>query len=175
MTTVAEENIIKKRLLIEGDSGNEDKLINKLTKSFIKWASNAQNEGADVNENTEALYEQMQINLSHAEFGLLRNHLIYDMNQMEQNNYKVYSVINKLKISVKIANIKIILLYRFCMRLLIMTSIRQKRRSSKRKLSWRRLERSERIDKSMICWLDKFRSIRTACKCRKPLETWKRR
>lgn len=95
MTTVAEENIIKKRLLIEGDSGNEDKLINKLTKSFIKWASYVQSEGADSDETTEALYEQMQISLSHAEFGLLRNHLIHDMNQMEQNNYKVCLIVMK--------------------------------------------------------------------------------
>jgi THO complex subunit 7 len=94
MTTIAEENIIKKRLLIEGDSGNEDKLINKLTKSFIKWASCVQSEGDEADETCDALFEQMQISLSHAEFGLLRNHLIYDMNQMEQNNYKVIELIH---------------------------------------------------------------------------------
>lgn len=94
MTNLVEEDIIKKRLLIEGDSGNEDRLINKLTRSFVKWASHlntadAKNGVTELDENAEFLYEQMMISLSHAEFGLLRNHFIFDMNKAEQDNYKV--------------------------------------------------------------------------------------
>ena len=33
---ISEDDLIKKRLLIEGDSGNEDRLINKLIKNFTK-------------------------------------------------------------------------------------------------------------------------------------------
>lgn len=109
----SEEDIIKKRLLIEGDSGNEDRLINKLTKNFVKWTnslmvndetngngthqSNASTNGnVQVDEeNSEYLYEQMMASLSNAEFGLLRNHFIYDMNRVEQENYQVlYEKIN---------------------------------------------------------------------------------
>lgn len=98
MATLYEDDIIKKRLLIEGDSGNEDRLINKLTKNFVKWATFVQHadstNGDKISTNTEddsseSLYEQMMISLSHAEFGLLRNHLIFDMNKMEQDSYKV--------------------------------------------------------------------------------------
>ena len=39
----SEDDIIKKRLLIEGDSGNEDKLINKLIKNFVTWTNNVVN------------------------------------------------------------------------------------------------------------------------------------
>lgn len=109
MTT--EEDIIKKRLLIEGDSGNEDRLINKLTKTFVKWSSLAANESQQPqtngqstttttpattdDENIDNLYEQMILSLSNAEFSLLRNHFIYEMNKVEQENYHVlYEKIN---------------------------------------------------------------------------------
>jgi THO complex subunit 7 len=109
----SEEDIIKKRLLIEGDSGNEDRLINKLTKNFVKWTNslmaNSETNGnghhpsnGNTNgnvqldeENSEYLFEQMMVSLSNAEFGLLRNHFIYDMNRVEQENYQVlYEKIN---------------------------------------------------------------------------------
>ncbi len=110
MANLAEEDIIKKRLLIEGDSGNEDRLINKLIKSFVKWAThttpdakqqqNGNNAAEPLDESAEFLFEQMMISLSHAEFGLLRNHFIFEMNLMEQENYKVYSqtLVSKIKI-----------------------------------------------------------------------------
>ena len=104
MSSVYEDDIIKKRLLIEGDSGNEDRIINKLTKNFVKWSNSILITGATSgdnilaitdDENTEYLYEQMIVSLSQVEFGLLRNHFIYDMNKMEQENFKVlYEKIN---------------------------------------------------------------------------------
>ena len=97
MGSLVEDDIIKKRLLIEGDSGNEDRLINKLTKNFVKWVTSVQvadSKNADADDNTELLHEQMMISLSHAEFGLLRNHFIHDMNKMEQDSYKVSYLCN---------------------------------------------------------------------------------
>jgi THO complex subunit 7 len=100
-----EDDLIKKRLLVEGDSGNEDRLINKLIRNFIKWSSysavdhnqassqqqqqqqSAQGANEIETENVESLYDQMVASLSHAEFGLLRNQFILDMNKMEQDNY----------------------------------------------------------------------------------------
>ena len=101
----AEDDIIKKRLLIEGDSGNEDRLINKLIRNFVKWSNSViSNEGnlgsGEANnsadeENADHLYEQMTASLSNVEFGLLRNKMIFDMNKMEQGNYEVlYQKIN---------------------------------------------------------------------------------
>ena len=105
--TLSEDDIIKKRLLIEGDSGNEDRLINKLIKNFVKWSNNvlntetpnnlAENAPGQANdeENVENLLEQTIASLSHAEFGLFRNQYILDMNKMEQENYEqLYKRIN---------------------------------------------------------------------------------
>lgn len=95
-----EDDIIKKRLLIEGDSGNEDRLINKLVKNFVKWSSYSQSENTNGNaqaedENVDSLYEQMMASLAHTEFGLVRNQFILDMNKMEQENYEIlYQKIN---------------------------------------------------------------------------------
>lgn len=86
----AEDDIIKKRLLIEGDSGNEDRIINKLIRNFVKWTNSFYAENGILNdeENSENLYEQLVSNLGHAEFGLLRNQFIVEMNKNEQENYK---------------------------------------------------------------------------------------
>ena len=83
--TAAEEELIKKRLLIEGDSGNDDRLINKLTKYFVKWTnshfSNTQNSQPDGSslpvvqdeESASFLNEQIVAALGHTEISLLRN------------------------------------------------------------------------------------------------------
>jgi THO complex subunit 7 len=94
MSSVNEDEIIKKRLLIEGDSGNEDRCINKLIKLFIKWCNNITQEQKpniqqddDFNEVANA-HEMMLAVMSHIEFGLMRNQFILDMNKQEQDNYE---------------------------------------------------------------------------------------
>lgn len=98
--TTAEEELIKKRLLIEGDSGNDDRLINKLTKYFVKWTnshfvnnpslplSQPMESGGEApnsvstnstppqvadEESTAFLNEQIVAALAHTEISLLRN------------------------------------------------------------------------------------------------------
>jgi THO complex subunit 7 len=102
----AEDDVIKKRLLIEGDSGNDDRLINKLCRNFVKWANNStlaeQQEntpdgggGGGGEESAEFMHEQIMACLAHVEFGLLRNQFILDMNFNEQHSYEVlYEKIN---------------------------------------------------------------------------------
>lgn len=102
--TTTEDDIIKKRLLIEGDSGNEDRLINKIIKNFVKWTNSfyanpsvngTEGSQASEEESSEFLYEQLIANLAHAEFGFLRNQFILDMNKAEQENYEIlYQKIN---------------------------------------------------------------------------------
>jgi THO complex subunit 7 len=93
-------------LLIEGDSGNEDRLINKLIKNFVKWSSMALTGDVSSSETTtttndpdfntiEYLHEQCFASLSHAELGLFKNQFTLDMNKMEQEQYKqLYQRIN---------------------------------------------------------------------------------
>lgn len=85
-----EDEIIKKRLLIEGDSGNEDRCINKLIKLFIKYCDDPskKDESDDTQSIQSSSYEMMMALISHIEFGLLRNQLLLDMNKNEQENYE---------------------------------------------------------------------------------------
>jgi THO complex subunit 7 len=99
-STTNEDEIIKKRLLIEGDSGNEDRCINKLIKLFIRWSQNVnrdkllQQSDDELNDIANA-QETMLAVISHIEFGLMRNQFIYDMNMVEQENYeKLYKKID---------------------------------------------------------------------------------
>jgi THO complex subunit 7 len=105
-TGLGEDEIIKKRLLIEGDSGNDDRVINKLIRNFVKWINQSKtlpeqketgtNNSIKTNEeNTNEMYEQMMVSLSHIEFSLLRNQFICEMNNTEQENYEnLYQKIN---------------------------------------------------------------------------------
>jgi THO complex subunit 7 len=102
----AEDDVIKKRLLIEGDSGNDDRLINKLCRNFVTWTHSFYNSGAVSAENAapgqivdedsaEFMNEQIMACLAHVEFGLLRNQFILDMNVSEQQSYEqLYERIN---------------------------------------------------------------------------------
>ena len=36
------DDIIKRKLLIEGDGGNDDRRINSLLKTFIKWCQSSE-------------------------------------------------------------------------------------------------------------------------------------
>jgi len=105
-TSYVEDEIIKKRLLIEGDSGNDDRVINKLVRNFVIWSNHTEilSEHEETlrncliktkEENTNEYYEQLIACLSHIEFSLLRNQFIYDMNKLEQGNYEsLYQKIN---------------------------------------------------------------------------------
>ncbi|KAL7986212.1 hypothetical protein Chor_011378 [Crotalus horridus] len=60
MGAVTDDEVIRKRLLIDGDGAGDDRRINLLVKSFIKWChSGSQEEGQ-----LEALGKELQ-HLSH--------------------------------------------------------------------------------------------------------------
>jgi len=40
---VFSDEVIKKRLLIDGDAGNDEKRLTNLLKAFIRWCSNDDN------------------------------------------------------------------------------------------------------------------------------------
>ncbi len=55
----SEEEVIRKRLTVEGDGGSEDKRIMSLVKTFVRWVNTAQSE-----EEMEATYHKMLFTLS---------------------------------------------------------------------------------------------------------------
>ena len=109
---ISEDDIIKRRLLVEGDSGTDDRQINKLVKYFVKWCNSpltetsngttngSQNGNGTINEDESAdnVYEQMLATLAGVEFNLVRNQFILEMNKMEQHNYQTLYQRIKLEI-----------------------------------------------------------------------------
>ncbi|NWR83046.1 THOC7 protein, partial [Furnarius figulus] len=79
------DEVIRKRLLIDGDGAGDDRRINLLVKSFIKWCnSGSQEEGYSQ-------YQRMLSTLSQCEFSMGKTLLVYDMNLREMENYeKIY-------------------------------------------------------------------------------------
>uniref|UniRef100_A0A8C5PR47 THO complex subunit 7 n=1 Tax=Leptobrachium leishanense TaxID=445787 RepID=A0A8C5PR47_9ANUR len=76
------DEVIRKRLLIDGDGAGDDRRINLLLKSFIKWChSGSQEEGYTQ-------YQRMLSSLSQCEFSMGKTLLVHDMNLREMENYE---------------------------------------------------------------------------------------
>ena len=56
---MAEEEVMKKRLTVEGDGGGDDRRIMSLVKTFVRWCSNEQM----TEEEGEATYQKMLFTL----------------------------------------------------------------------------------------------------------------
>ncbi|KAJ8789002.1 hypothetical protein J1605_022408 [Eschrichtius robustus] len=82
MGPVTDDEIIRKRLLIDGDGAGDDRRINLLVKSFIKWC----NSGSQEEEYSQ--YQRMLSTLSRCEFSMGKTLLVYDMNLREMKNYE---------------------------------------------------------------------------------------
>ncbi|NXC12332.1 THOC7 protein, partial [Corythaeola cristata] len=79
------DEVIRKRLLIDGDGAGDDRRINLLVKSFIKWCNSGSQEEGYVQ------YQRMLSTLSQCEFSMGKTLLVYDMNLREMENYeKIY-------------------------------------------------------------------------------------
>lgn len=89
-----DDEIIKKKLLIDGDGIGDDKRINLFLKNFIKWCDqkNLATEGDEqqpaVNYEEETLtYEKLIALAGQCEHALNKSNLIQEMNQFEMNYY----------------------------------------------------------------------------------------
>ncbi|XP_078065640.1 THO complex subunit 7 homolog isoform X1 [Mustelus asterias] len=79
------DEVIRKRLLIDGDGAGDDRRINLLLKSFIKWCnSGSQEEGYSQ-------HQRMLGTLGQCEFSMGKTLLVYDMNLREMLNYEKIS------------------------------------------------------------------------------------
>ncbi|XP_069062615.1 THO complex subunit 7 isoform X1 [Pleurodeles waltl] len=80
------DEVIRKRLLIDGDGAGDDRRINLLVKSFIKWCHSGSHEEGYTQ------YQRMLATLSQCEFSMGKTLLVYDMNLREMENYeKIYT------------------------------------------------------------------------------------
>ncbi|CAD6223003.1 GSCOCG00005345001-RA-CDS [Cotesia congregata] len=77
---MSDEEVIRRRLLVDGDGIGDDRRINMLLKSFIKWANNP-----DVDT---TLHERILASLAQCEFAQKKSHFMSAMSQDELKNYK---------------------------------------------------------------------------------------
>lgn len=80
---MSDEEVIRRRLLIDGDGTGDDRRITILLKSFIKWVNSS-----DV-DNT--LHERMLSQLAQCEFAQRKSRLVSNMSQEELKSYEQLS------------------------------------------------------------------------------------
>ncbi|XP_061544161.1 THO complex subunit 7 homolog isoform X1 [Phycodurus eques] len=92
MGSVTDDEVIRKRLLIDGDGAGDDRRINLLLKTFTKWC----NSPGTPDESSFTQYQRMLGTLAQCEFSLGKTLMVYDMNLREMENYgKIYSNIEQ--------------------------------------------------------------------------------
>lgn len=80
-----EDDVIRKRLLFEGEgTSGDDKRINALLKTFMRWC-NAKDSGVEESETT---YQKMLFTLSQVEFSFEKTQMVMEMNRQEMTQYK---------------------------------------------------------------------------------------
>lgn len=85
------EEVIRRRLLIDGDGTGDDRRINVLLKSFIKWVNSSD---AD-----NILHERMLSQLAQCEFAQKKSRFVSNMSQEELRNYE--SLSNQIEIEIE--------------------------------------------------------------------------
>ncbi|KDR15728.1 THO complex subunit 7 homolog [Zootermopsis nevadensis] len=80
---MGDEDVIRRRLLIDGDGTGDDRRLNVLLKSFIKWC-NATNEPGE----SQVLHDRMLAQLAQCEFAVTKSRLSALMSAAELQNYE---------------------------------------------------------------------------------------
>lgn len=81
---VSEDDVIKKRLAVEGDGGGDDRRVMSLLKTFVRWSDSSQLGG----EESEATFQKMLFTLGQCEFSFLKSAAVTDMNIKEMRRYE---------------------------------------------------------------------------------------
>ncbi|XP_050978080.1 THO complex subunit 7 homolog [Labeo rohita] len=91
MGSITDDEVIRKRLLIDGDGAGDDRRINVLMKSFTKWCNSSFSPEEGLSQ-----YQRMLTSLAQCEFSMGKTLLVYDMNLKEMENYEeIYADIEK--------------------------------------------------------------------------------
>ncbi|KAI0207152.1 complex subunit 7-like protein [Lamellibrachia satsuma] len=80
---VSDDEIIKRKLLIEGDGGNDDRRVSSLLKTFLKWCDSS--ETPDESNNS---VQRMLATVAQCELAMEKSRHVYEMNQQEQAHYQ---------------------------------------------------------------------------------------
>lgn len=87
-----DDEIIRKRLLIDGEGAGDDRRITTLLKTFLKWCNSSDSEERD----SDATYQKIQLQLAQCEFAIRKTQTVFEMNELETDNYeKIYDDIEQ--------------------------------------------------------------------------------
>ncbi|KAL4225875.1 THO complex subunit 7 [Mactra antiquata] len=84
MAAVTDDEVIKKRLLIDGDAGNDEKRLTSLLKTFIRWSNNIDD---STSEDSHITVQRMLATLAQSDHAIQKSAQVYKMNLYEQQNY----------------------------------------------------------------------------------------
>ncbi|GAB0087741.1 THO complex protein 7 [Sergentomyia squamirostris] len=97
---MSDEEVIKRRLLIDGDGTGDDRRLNVLMKTFIKWCNTN-----DTPENTAATYDRMLAQLAQCEFAVTKSDFASRMMEQELKNYE--SISQAIEKGIDVAKVQI--------------------------------------------------------------------
>lgn len=75
-----DDEIIRKRLLIDGDGSGDERRFNTLMKLFTKWCNS--------NDSDNSMLQRMLSVLSQCEFAMTKSTLVHQMNVEQMNRYE---------------------------------------------------------------------------------------
>lgn len=85
MAAVTDDEVIKKRLLIDGDAGNDEKRLTSLLKTFIRWCNSSDD---PAGEESHLTVQRMLATLAQSDHAIQKSSQVYRMNLLEQENYE---------------------------------------------------------------------------------------
>ncbi|XP_053669894.1 THO complex subunit 7 homolog [Anopheles nili] len=83
---MSDEEVIKRRLQIDGDGTGDDRRINDLLKTFIKWCNSN-----DASDNSQPIYDRLLAQLAQCEFDMKKSDFYASVMQQEVKNYATIS------------------------------------------------------------------------------------
>jgi len=81
---MSDEEVIRRRLVIDGDGTGDDRRLNVLLKNLIKWA----NYTDESSPEHQQLYDRMLAQISQCEFAVRRSQLLSKTNKNQLQNYQ---------------------------------------------------------------------------------------
>ncbi|KAL4716088.1 hypothetical protein ACJJTC_013865 [Scirpophaga incertulas] len=99
---MADEDVIRRRLLIDGDGTGDDRRLNVLLKTLIKWCNSTD----ERPEESKATHDRMLAQLAQCEFAVTKSQLASDMMSAELKSYEGLSEILETGIEVAKGNIE---------------------------------------------------------------------
>ncbi|XP_055547547.1 THO complex subunit 7 homolog [Wyeomyia smithii] len=83
---MSDEEVIRRRLQIDGDGTGDDRRLNDLLKTFVKWCNST-----DSAENSQAIHDRLLAQLAQCEFAMKKSDFCASMMEQELKNYATIS------------------------------------------------------------------------------------